>query len=497
MEEVGAASIEIGGSYEQEGEFEGGELQVREQEQQEQEQQEQEQQEQELGQQEQSGSGDPLMSLPAPMLMEQERQEGQEGQKQEQNGEGEEGEKDDDDEEMFGGATEEEKTKEAERLTNLEQFYRIRGTKKSKDKAIYKKTGDLQITFEKAKPINIAMPTYRPLTQEELFQNIDRHKKEVAKYQKAYNNAHQNMRTALLSGDKTKIKNTMMKLQTADMLLQNARFREKACVQYDVQTNRVLFNDPKNETTLRIIRFMGSGLTSQQKYVTSESAKPEAPKTPLANVVVVNTPEGELGALSPFHQFTEENAFKIDDKSYTSAYKAILNLLASSINKENSQRFIEEMEIYDNPLDLIAYDVFIREGVEVDIIQGHLRTILPRVFREVYRKPEMDALLKSTGDAILVVVPQERPLDAFLGVGIDPNQTELIRDPKKWQGQNIYGNVLMDIRKGIQAPIEVPVASIELPVGEPVAEGTIPIGDEVADNEEVIEEEPLTTEGSS
>jgi hypothetical protein len=83
-----------------------------------------------------------------------------------------------------------------------------------------------------------------------------------------------------------------------------------------------------------------------------------------------------------------------------------------------------------------------------------------------------------------------------LGVGIDPNQTEFIRDPRKWQGQNIYGNVLMDIRKGIQAPIEVPVASIELPVGEPVAEGTIPIGEEVAD-EEVVEEEPLTTEGSS
>jgi hypothetical protein len=112
----------------------------------------------------------------------------------------------------------------------------------------------------------------------------------------------------------------------------------------------------------------------------------------------------------------------------------------------------------------------------------------------------MDALLKSTGDAILVVVPQERPLDTFLGVGIDPNQTEFIRDPRKWQGQNIYGNVLMDIRKGIQAPIEVPVASIELPVGEQVGEqvveGTIPIGEEVAD-EEVIEEEPLTTEGSS
>jgi len=494
MEEVGAASIEIGGSYENEGEFEGGELQVREEQEQEQEEQEQEESQSQESQQEQSGSGDPLMSLPAPMLMEQEGQEGQQEQEQKKE---EEEDKDEDEEEMNGGATEEEKTKEAERLTNLEQFYRIRGNKKSKDKATYKKTGDLQITFEKAKPINIAMPTYRPLTQEELFQNIDRHKKEVAKYQKAYNNAHQNMRTALLSGDKTKIKNTMMKLQTADMLLQNARFREKACVQYDVQTNRVLFNDPKNETTLRIIRFMGSGLTSQQKYVTSESAKPEAPKTSLANVVVINTPEGELGALSHFNQFTQENAFKIDDKSYTSAYKAILNLLASSINKENSQKFIEEMEIYDNPLDLIAYDVFIREGVEVDIIQGHLRTILPRVFREVYRKPEMDALLKSTGDAILVVVPQERPLDAFLGVGIDPNQTELIRDPRKWQGQNIYGNVLMDIRKGIQAPIEVPVASIELPVGEPVAEGTIPIGDEVADDEEMIEEEPLTTEDSS
>jgi predicted NAD-dependent protein-ADP-ribosyltransferase YbiA (DUF1768 family) len=269
----------------------------------------------------------------------------------------------------------------------------------------------------------------------------------------------------------------MMKLQTADMLLQNVRFREKAVIQYETKINMVLFNDPKNENKIKITQFMGSGLTSQQKYVTSDPIAPSAPKTPLANVTVINTPEGELGVLSHFHQFTDEQAFELEGRRYTSAYKAILTLLSETLNKTT---LIEEMDIYDNPLDLIAFDVFIREGVEVDIVQGHLRTIIPKVFLEVYKKPELDALLKSTGDATLVVVPLERPLDSFLGVGIDPNQTQIIRDPKKWQGQNTYGNVLMNIRKGVVVPIQAPVGEV---LQEQIPERSIPIGEEVIEDD--------------
>jgi hypothetical protein len=34
-----------------------------------------------------------------------------------------------------------------------------------------------------------------------------------------------------------------------------------------------------------------------------------------------------------------------------------------------------------------------------------------------------------------------------LGVGNDPNQTELIKNPAKWQGNNMYGTILMELRK--------------------------------------------------
>jgi hypothetical protein len=103
--------------------------------------------------------------------------------------------------------------------------------------------------------------------------------------------------------------------------------------------------------------------------------------------------------------------------------------------------------------------------------------------------------LKATGDALLVVVPQERLMDGFLGVGVDPNQTELIRNPTKWKGRNMYGKVLMDLRKtlpDIQTPVqgEVLAGSIPLDVGdedEGDGDGDENVGDEDEVPENVLE----------
>jgi hypothetical protein len=91
--------------------------------------------------------------------------------------------------------------------------------------------------------------------------------------------------------------------------------------------------------------------------------------------------------------------------------------------------------------------------------------------------------LKATGDALLVVVPQERLMDRFLGVGVDPNQTEIIRNPTKWKGRNMYGKVLMDLRKTLpnsQVPVQLPA---QFPVEGEVPEGSIHLDEDIAEEE--------------
>jgi len=155
------------------------------------------------------------------------------------------------------------------------------------------------------------------------------------------------------------------------------------------------------------------------------------------------------------------------------------------------------MAPFDNPYDLIEYDALIREGEDEKEIEGPLPMLITEVYTAALQQnPTMANTLKATGDALLVVVPLERPMDRFLGVGVDPNQTELIRNPIKWKGRNIYGKVLMDLRKilpNVQALAQLPA---QFPVQGEVPEGSIPLDEDIAEEEgeEVVPEIVLQEE---
>jgi hypothetical protein len=96
--------------------------------------------------------------------------------------------------------------------------------------------------------------------------------------------------------------------------------------------------------------------------------------------------------------------------------------------------------------------------VEASEIEAAFESTIKDVYRTVLQQSAlMTDTLRLTGDAFLVVVPQENPMDPFLGVGIDPNETELIKNPRKWKGNNTYGKVLMELRKELISPeLEIP-----------------------------------------
>jgi predicted NAD-dependent protein-ADP-ribosyltransferase YbiA (DUF1768 family) len=147
-------------------------------------------------------------------------------------------------------------------------------------------------------------------------------------------------------------------------------------------------------------------------------------------------------------------------------------------SQKEKEEFKDEIERQSNPRDIVDIDTNIRMGGEEALIEGAFTGLIEKVYREALRQiPAMALALRATGNAQLVVVPQERELDSFLGVGIDPNLTEgippkqrfVIQDTERWEGRNMYANVLMELRKAMLAqPQEVPVLE-----GAPVDQGAI------------------------
>ena len=361
------------------------------------------------------------------------------------------------------------------------------------EKATYTTTGDIQnpdIVGEK-EPVT-EIPTYRPLTSDELFANLDSPNDLISKAQEAYNKAHAAMRLALKEEGHPNLKISMNLLEIADLQLLRARYAARAVYEeYKIPINTVLLEKRNDTAKISIGRFIGTKIPITRRYVTDLPPPAEQSLGSTANVIVINMPESENGILSPFFQIP----ITIEGTLYSCAYKAILSLLVPKLGPAKYV-YIDQMAQFDNPYDLIEYDALIRKGEDEKKIEGHLATLIAEVYTAALQQnPTMANTLKATGDALLVVVPQERLMDGFLGVGVDPNQTELIRNPTKWKGRNMYGKVLMDLRKtlpDIQTPVqgEVLAGSIPLDVGdedEGDGDGDENVGDEDEVPENVLE----------
>jgi len=349
------------------------------------------------------------------------------------------------------------------------------------ESAMYTTTGDIQnpdIAGEK-EPVT-EIPTYRPLTSDELFANLDSPNNLISRAQEAYNKAHAAMRLALKEEGHPNLKISMNLLEMADLQLLSARYAARAVYhEFKIPINTVLLERRNDTTKIDIGRFIGTKIPITRRYVTDLPPPAEQPLGSTANVIVINMPESENGILSPFFQIP----ITIGDIAYSCAYKAILSLLVPELGPAKDF-YIDEMAPIDNPYDLIEYDALIREGEDEKKIEGNLATLIAEVYTAALQQNlTMANTLKATGDALLVVVPLERPMDRFLGVGVDPNQTELIRNPTKWKGRNIYGQVLMDLRKVLPTVQAIAQLPLQLPAQGEVPEGSIPLDEDIAEEE--------------
>lgn len=68
------------------------------------------------------------------------------------------------------------------------------------------------------------------------------------------------------------------------------------------------------------------------------------------------------------------------------------------------------------------------------------------VLRAKFKEPFMRDILLRTGDRIIV---EASPYDRIWGVGLDVEDTRIL-DENQWQGQNLLGKALMDVRKQLK-----------------------------------------------
>jgi len=360
--------------------------------------------------------------------------------------------------------------------------------------SVYTPTGDLQLTKRSFREATIEIPNYRPYTKDELFANFDKPDKAIKEAQINYNTAHKNMLVALKEQGHPNLKNRMNELYEADELLSMTRFATRLVYkEIGIPLNTLLFDQSKNKEIMSVIgRFMGFKIPMEKRYVTAaqvpnEASESENSTTP---VIVINGPNGENGILSPF--FQTPTTIMIEDIGYSCVYKGMLSLLVPELGPAKDH-YIDDMAPFDNPDDLKKYDAYIREGENEIEVEKKLSKIIPEVYQAALQQnPTMANTLKATGDALLVVVPQENILDPFLGVGIDPNQTQLIKNPRKWTGQNMYGKVLMDLRQALrqasvsqQGPVLEGSILLEEEDGE-IGEGSIPLDEEEEEEEEEV-----------
>lgn len=118
--------------------------------------------------------------------------------------------------------------------------------------------------------------------------------------------------------------------------------------------------------------------------------------------------------------FMMEKAIQFNDMD-------ILNKLKTAHNPARAKELGRKIKNYDDAIwNEVRYD--------------RMKEVLIAKFSD----PALKKQLKDTGKRILV---EASPMDKIWGIGMDENHPQ-VEDISKWKGQNLLGQVLMDIRDG-------------------------------------------------
>jgi ribA/ribD-fused uncharacterized protein len=338
--------------------------------------------------------------------------------------------------------------------------------------ASYLPSGDLSIQI-KGLETTIAVPSYRPPTAAELLTMQEEYDKALANQCEAFEIAREELRKAIADGKR--IKKAQLKVQQEDLKLQTIRFAERGIrLIPSVEIRHILFDEPQNDHMMDIGAFNASRLAIQKLYALNDNTAPviseeaareveeakEAEEPGAQPIIAFSIPENEYGELSSWAPAT----FKIFGISYNSAYQAYMAMLADELEKDDEAEAIRAL---DSAEEIMKYET-IKEDVADEVLHPALERITLDVNRAKFEQnPELAQILLSTGDALLVFVPPEKPDDMFLGVGLALDSRR-IKKPKKWPGQRIFGKALELVRKELQTK-----STVKKAIAKPTATSSI------------------------
>jgi len=135
--------------------------------------------------------------------------------------------------------------------------------------------------------------------------------------------------------------------------------------------------------------------------------------------------------------------FSIKDEYYTTAEHW---MMASKARLFKDDETLSKILKSSTPNEAKALGRKVRNFDEVLWKENARRLVTEGNVAKFGQNPELKAFLLSTGDAVLV---EASPYDRIWGIGLKATD-ERAKHPATWQGQNLLGFALMDVREALQ-----------------------------------------------
>jgi len=149
-----------------------------------------------------------------------------------------------------------------------------------------------------------------------------------------------------------------------------------------------------------------------------------------------NTPQGVFSQWYP-------SEFTVDDKTYITAEHWMMAEKARLFNDESS---VIKILKTNHPLEAKKKGRAVKNFDIKTWTENCFEIVVQGNCHKFIQNPEMLEYLLSTGDKVLV---EASPYDKIWGIGMKVPHKD-INNPRKWQGENLLGYALMEVRERLK-----------------------------------------------
>ena len=181
------------------------------------------------------------------------------------------------------------------------------------------------------------------------------------------------------------------------------------------------------------------------KYSVNELLEQLSKGKSLSYVFFWEASKAEL-SIGWFSQF-QYSPFTVDDYEYSFAEQY---MMAQKALVFNDKEVYDKILLAKDPMEIKGLGRQVKNFSETEWKKIRYNIVLNGNYYKFMQNKEMMQILLSTEDKILV---EASPYDKIWGIGIDESNKK-ITDPNNWQGQNLFGFALMEVRDKINKIME-------------------------------------------